>query len=241
MKIIISPAKVMKYKNTNIQQSKPLFSNKTTELLNYLKQYSVDQLHDYMKISFKMAQTVYNYYHQENLSTPAIYCYQGTVFKQLNLNTYTSDDFNYLDKYLNIMSAYYGILKYNTAITPYRLDMIMKLDIDLYKYWQKEINEYFKNEDYIISLASKEFLKMIEHPHLITIDFVQNKAGKLTRNSMHIKQARGKMLEIMIKQKITSLNTLKQISFDDYHFDEKLSTENNYVFIKNAQLIYQKK
>ena len=32
------------------------------------------------------------------------------------------------------MSAYYGVLKYNTNITPYRLDMTMKLDIDLYKY-----------------------------------------------------------------------------------------------------------
>lgn len=240
MKIIISPAKVMKYKQSNIDKSEIIFSKKTSELLEYLKQYSVEQLHDYMKISFKMANTVYDYYHNDHPYTPALFCYQGTVFKQLSLNTYSQEDFEYLNKYLNIMSAYYGVLKYNTNITPYRLDMTMKLDIDLYKYWQLEIDEYFKDEDYIISLASKEFSKMINHPNLINIDFVQDKAGKLTRNAMYVKQARGKMLETMVKHKITSLDDLKNIVFDDYCYNEELSTSNNYVFIRNLKLTYKK-
>ena len=66
MKIIISPAKVMKYKQSNIDKSEIIFSKKTSELLEYLKQYSVEQLHDYMKISFKMANTVYDYYHNDH-------------------------------------------------------------------------------------------------------------------------------------------------------------------------------
>ena len=102
MKIIISPAKVMKYKQSNIDKSEIIFSKKTSELLEYLKQYSVEQLHDYMKISFKMANTVYDYYHNDHPYAPAIFCYQGTVFKQLSLNTYSQEDFEYLNKYLNI-------------------------------------------------------------------------------------------------------------------------------------------
>ena len=81
---------------------------------------------------------------------------------------------------------------------------------------------------------------MINHPNLITIDFVQDRAGKLTRNAMHVKQARGNMLEMMVKHKITSLDDLKNIVFDDYCYNEKLSTATNYVFIKNLKLTYQK-
>ena len=234
MKIIIAPAKVMKTKQVTIKQTDILFKAKTQELHDYLSQFNVEQLHDQMKISFKMAQSVYDYYHDELPSTPALYCYQGTVFKQLNLNTYTSDDFAYLEQYLNIMSAYYGILKYNSMIRPYRLDMTMKLDYQLYSYWQDEVEAYFQDEDFIISLASKEFTKMIKHPHLINIDFVENRAGKMTRNSMHVKQARGKMLELMVKNKVTSLKDLKLLTFDDYVFDQTLSSNHNYVFIKNG-------
>lgn len=240
MKIIIAPAKVMKTKQVNIKTSGLIFKDKTTILHDHLKKYSSNELHDLMKVSFKMAETVYSYFHSDYDQTPALYCYQGTVFKQLNLNTYSNDDLNYLDNHLNIMSAYYGILKYNTLITPYRLDMIMKFDLNLYQFWKESVDNYFKDEDYIISLASKEFTKMLSHPSIINIDFVEDKAGKLTRNSMYVKQARGKMLDLMIKNKVTELTDLKQITFDDYYYNEQLSTDNNYVFIRNGKQIYKK-
>lgn len=240
MKIIIAPAKVMKTKTTKIKESKILFPEKTKKLSTYLKSYSVEQLHEQMKISFKMAETVYSYYHDDFKTTPAIFCYQGTVLKQLNLNTYDETDFDYLKQYVNILSAYYGILEVNSAITPYRLDMIMKFDLNLYNYWQNEVNEYFKDEDYLISLASNEFVKMIEHPNLINLDFVEDKGGKHVRNSMHVKQARGKMLNLMVKNKIICLDDLKKITFDDYCYDEALSSNNNLVFIRNAKQIYKK-
>lgn len=241
MKIIIAPAKVMKNKQLNIMQTDLLFPDKTANLYQYLQKYNIEDLHDIMKISFKMAQTVYDYYHNDDINTtPAIFCYQGTVLKQLNLNTYNDTDFEYLDKYLTILSAYYGILKYNTGITPYRLDMTMKLDIDLYQYWQKEIDTYYKNEDYLISLASNEFIKMVNHPNIVNLDFVENRGDKLTRNSMYVKQARGKMLDIMIKNKITSLSALKEVTFDDYIYQPSLSTDNNFVYIRNSKKTYKK-
>lgn len=240
MKIIIAPAKVMKTKTTKITENSILFPKKTEKLSEYLKSYSIEQLHDQMKISFKMAETVYSYYHDDYKTTPAIFCYQGTVLKQLDLKTYDKTDFDYLQQYLNILSAYYGILEYNSAIKPYRLDMIMKFDLNLYDYWQNEIDEYFKDEDFIISLASKEFTKMIYHPHLINLDFIENKGGKHTRNSMYVKQARGKMLNLMIKNKITCLEDLKKITFDNYCYNDTLSTPDNLVFIRDASQIYKK-
>ncbi len=118
--------------------------------------------------------------------------------------------------------------------------MTMKLNIDLYQYWQQEVDDYFKNEDYLISLASNEFVKMVNHPNIINLDFVEDRGGKLTRNSMYVKQARGKMLEIMVKNKITSLKDIQEVTFDDYVYQPSLSTENNFVYLRNGKKTYKK-
>ena len=46
MKIIIAPAKVMKTKQINIEKTDLLFSKKTEQLNKYLKQYTINELHD---------------------------------------------------------------------------------------------------------------------------------------------------------------------------------------------------
>ena len=241
MKIIVAPAKTMKPKLNAVKPTELLFESKTDKLHQYLSKFSIEELHDLMKISFKLSSQVYDYYHDDNpLMTPALYCYQGTVFKQLSLNSYQKDDFDYLDEHLAILSAYYGVLKYHTGIYPYRLDMTMKLDFDLYSFWHDPVKEYFSNDDYIISLASKEFNKMVEHPNIINIDFVERKSDRLVRNSMRVKQARGKMLEAMVKQKITTFEQLKALIVADYIYQEELSTKNNLVFLRDSLKVYQK-
>ena len=156
MKIIIAPAKVMKTKQVNIETTDILFKDKTTQLHNYLMKFNLDQLHDIMKISFKMADTVYSYFHNEYTAVPALYCYQGTVFKQLSLKDYDADDFVYLEQYLNILSAYYGILKYNSAIIPISFRYDYEVLILIYiNFGKMKLIIILKNEDYIISLASK--------------------------------------------------------------------------------------
>lgn len=239
MKIIIAPAKQMKYKNTDIEMTKPVFSKKQKQLHKLLQTFQVEQLHDIMKISFKMADEVYNYYHQDYPSCPALYFYSGTVYKQLKLNTYKQAEFQYLATHLAILSAYYGALKYSDEISHYRLDMNMKIcDMSLYDFWRNDIKKYFAKEDIIISLASKEFTKMVNHPNIIEIDFVEEKGDKLTRNAMYVKQARGKMLDYMIKHKIDTLAGIKNITFDRYVYREDLSNQHTFVFYRGVHREY---
>lgn len=239
MKIIIAPAKQMKMKEVDIETTQPLFLKKQKQLHTQLKQYSEEQLHDMMKISFKMAKEVYAYYHQVHPSCPALYFYSGTVYKQLKLNTYQDKEHAYLLKHIVILSAYYGALRYNDAISNYRLDMKMKVsDISLYEFWKKDIQAYFEKEDMIISLASKEFTSMVKHPNIIEIDFVEQKGEKLVRNAMLVKQARGKMLHIMIKEQIETIAKLQAITFDGYCYREDLSTASTFVFYRGVQREY---
>ena len=185
-----------------------------------------------MKISYKQASQVIEYFNSEKTS-PALYLYSGTVFKQLELQKFKEKEHAYLDKHVNIMSAYYGVLNYNTNITPYRLDMTMKPNnINLYDYWYTPVYQYFENEDFIISLASKEFTTMIKHPHLYFIDFVEIKDTKEVRNSMVIKKLRGKMLNHMILHSISTLDEIKQIELDEFIFEETMSSSHTIVFTK---------
>ena len=231
MKVIIAPSKTMKYTKTNIETKSMLFKEENEYLKNILKTYNDEELMNLMKISYKQATQVLNYFQSQD-TYPALYFYSGTVFKQLELNKYKEKELQYLDKHVNIMSAYYGVLNYNSEITPYRLDMTMKPDnISLYDYWYTPVYQYFENEDFIVSLASKEFTTMIKHPHLYFVDFVEMKNGKEVRESMVIKKLRGKMLNEMILNQIVSLEQLKELHIDSFVFDHQ--QDNTLVFKKN--------
>lgn len=233
MKIVIAPSKTMKYQKVPFVDSEPLFQEETQYLTNILKQYNDEQLCQLMKISYKQATQVYQYFHEEQAAHPALAFYQGTVFKQLELASYMNHQ-DYLSEHLCILDAYYGVLKYNTLITPYRLDMTMKPDhINLYDYWYTPLYQYFEQVDFIISLASKEFSNMLRHPHIYFIDFIINDHGKMKRNAMIIKKARGQMLNQMILNEIKTLDELKTLNIDGFTYQPDYNQEGTLAFVKN--------
>lgn len=231
MKVIIAPSKTMKYRNDGFETTDLLFPNETAYLHGLLQQYNDEQLCELMHISYKQALKVYDYFHLPQLTYPALSLYQGTVFKQLETKKY-HEHLDYLLHHVNIMSAYYGVLHYNTAISPYRLDMTMKLPIQLYDYWYTPIYQYFEHEDFIISLASQEFTSMIRHPHLYFVDFIEIEQGKFKRNAMIIKKARGQMLNVMILKEITCLDNLKKLNIDGFVYNDELSEDHKLAFVR---------
>ncbi len=230
MKIIIAPSKTMKYQKSDFKGTPLLFPNETAYLKKILQQYNDEELCQLMKINARQVAKVYDYYHQEYEAFPAIRLYSGTVFKQLDENNLYQHR-EYL-KNINILSALYGVLTYNTLITPYRLDMTMKPnDINLYDYWYTPIYQYFEQEDMIISLASHEFNRMVHHPHFYFIDFIEYQDDKIKRNATIIKKARGMMLNAMIAHEISTLEELIQLNIDGFIYQQTI----------NNQLIFARK
>lgn len=119
-------------------------------------------------------------------------------------------------------------------ITPYRLDMTMKpQNINLYEYWYTPLYQYFEQDDFIISLASKEFTSMLRHPHIYFIDFIIINQGKIKRNAMIIKKARGQMLNQMILNEIKTLDELKTLHIDGFTYQPDYNQEGTLAFVKN--------
>ena len=240
MKIIIADAKSLKEKHFPIEKQTPLFFNKAESLRKQLKELDIDQIHDLMKISFKQSSLIYDYFHNEETFS-AINLFNGVVFKQLDLKNYQKEEWDYLDKHLLINSPLYGILRYNDAVNYHRLEMKHKLnEINLYQYWYKELNDYLKNEDVILSLSTKEYEKMFDLP-IIQLDFVIRNGHTFKRNAVYLKKARGMILNYLIEHHIEDIEQIKEIVIDDYHFSEDDSNDDHWVFIKNEKMKYIKK
>lgn len=239
MKIIISPSKTQ---NMNKKMSENVNKDNldlSINLFNKIKNMNLKSLEKTLKIKGKLLDETYNLYSNfkiSDLGIPAIDCYSGVVFKQLEIESYNKSQINYLNNHLVILSAMYGFLEPNVNIWPYRLDMTNNPEkINLYKYWQNSIDEYFQNEDIIINLASNEFSKMIDESknRIINIIFLEEKAdGRLSSVSYNAKKARGIMLNKIIKNQLEGLDQIKEYNIDGYEYRESFSNENEYYFIK---------
>lgn len=238
MKIIISPAKSFK-KNEGIDTYDLLFPEKTKILVDKLKKYTMNEMGNLNRTNDKLTEKAYYDYQEfdfNNLNNPAIFAYDGLVFKQFNKDDF--DDLEYLNDHVYIISALYGLLKPLTAIADYRL-YFDNSDMNLYKFWGKDLyDELFKNDELVINLASKEYTKTIrpflgKNDRFISLNFKDDRDGKLRSYTAWMKQARGEMLKTIIQKKIEDPDDIKKLIVNNYKYDPYNSTESEYVFIRS--------
>lgn len=240
MKIIFSPSKSMdnsKVKNP-LKAGVPLFLKKTSFLRDRLCGLSMEEFGNRFKLKGKMLENSYNIALNggSDEEKEALLFYSGVSFRQLELDKYSLTEFSYAKNHVFILSALYGILNSLDKIRAYRLDMGIKiLDQSLYSFWSEEVNNFFKEEDCIVNLASNEFSKMINRDNqlnIIDIEFRQLVHGEIKNISTEAKKARGLFLNYMIKNKIVDLLKLKEFNFGGYSIAEEKSGTNKLVFLK---------
>ncbi len=241
MKIILSPSKTQNHQRKREEKGRDILKeDMTKKLFNYLKSIPKEELKKELDIQGNLLDRTYELFQEhsfEDQTIPAIECYNGAVFKQLELENYGQEEFSYLQEKLVIISPMYGPLHSDTEIWPYRLEMRLKPDgINLYDYWQEVMEEYFADVDLIINLASNEYSKVVEKNYqgkIIDFYFKEEKEdGSLKTVGYYVKQNRGKMLDQMIKKQVESIDQIKEIELDGYVFNENHSAENEFYFIK---------
>ena len=241
MKIILSPSKTQNKQRKRKEKGKEILKeNMTKELFEYLKSLSKEKLKKELNIQGNLLDRTYELYQQHSFqeqTIPAIECYNGAVFKQIDLDSYNKEQFSYMQKKLVILSPMYGPITSDTEIWPYRLEMKLKPNgINLYQYWQEVMKNYFSETELIINLASNEYSKVVENNYqgkIVDFYFKEEKEdGSLKTIGYYVKQNRGKLLNKLIKNQVNSLKEIKKIKLDGYKYDEERSDENNFKFIK---------
>ena len=109
MKIILSPAKKMITDTDSIAPvTLPEFIDKTTEILNWLKDRSKEELKAIWKCNDKILEQNFNRLENMNLYqmlTPAVLSYEGIAFQYMAPSVFEDMQFEYVQNHLRILSA----------------------------------------------------------------------------------------------------------------------------------------
>jgi len=237
LKVILSPSKEQSYDTQAVDDMKMLpYLSKTKFLVETIQAYSKEALGEIMTIKDDILNRVYvtyqNFGHTGIL--PAVQAYTGLAFRQIPIEDYSDEALYYLEDHVRILSALYGIVTPLTGISAYRLDMKMKVMEDsLYTYWKEALSHPFDKDEIIINLASKEFSCLIKMP-MITVDFKEYKNGKLKTIGTNAKKARGMMVHYMVENRIESVEALKGFDWEDWRYDEDLSSDAVMMFTRGT-------
>ena len=244
MKIILSPAKKM---NMDLEYSGPIglpvFLKQTEEILSWLQSKSYEELKMLWKCNDKIMQQNVERLEQMDLRkrlTPAVLAYEGIAYQYMAPAVFEDGHYDYVQKHLCILSAFYGVLKAMDGVTPYRLEMQAKALIDgkkdLYELWGNRLYEAVRDESrVIINLASKEYSKCIEkyltpEDIYITITFCEKSGDKLVTKGTYAKMARGEMVRYMAEHRIEEPKEIQKFDRLGYVYREELSSDTEYVF-----------
>lgn len=250
MKIILSPAKKMITDTDSIAPvGMPDFLDKTAEILSWMKSLKKEELKAIWKCNDKIARQ--NFDRLENMDlyhmlTPAILSYEGIAFQYMAPTVFEDGQFEYIQKHLRILSAFYGSLKPLDGVKPYRLEMQAKVTIgntrNLYDYWGDLLYQSVIDDSrIIINLASKEYSKCIEKylspkDTYITITFCELSGEKLVTKGTYAKMARGEMVRFMAERGIENPADIQEFNRLGYRFRENLSSEKEYIFERLSAL-----
>lgn len=253
MKILISPAKSIDEKALKSSDSTiPIFQIEAQKIVKNLRNLKIDELKDLMSISEDLAKLNWKRYKNWKKSTSesdelitAGFAFSGEVYRGLEIASLNSEELEFANQNLRILSGMYGILKPTDLIYPYRLEMGTRFSPveeqkNLYEFWKDKIAKTLKKElekeEVIVNLASHEYFKAVDiqqiKNRIITPVFKEFKNGKFSIVMMYAKHARGAIARYLIQNQFANIEELKLYSVDGYTFDANQSTENEWVFVR---------
>ena len=250
MKIIISPAKKMNIDTDTLAfKSMPVFLSETEELLAWMRRLTFAEAKAVWKCNDKIAEQNYRRFQEMDLErnlTPAVIAYEGIQYQYMAPAVFGGAQTDYIQEHLRILSGFYGVLKPFDGVTPYRLEMQAKASEagDLYKFWgdklYREVAGEEKDGGLILNLASKEYSKCIEkyltpEDTYVTVVFGELADGKVKQKGTLAKMARGEMVRYLAENKVEDPERIKGFDRLGYCFEETLSNEKEYVFLKHGE------
>jgi len=249
MKIVLSPTKTMMNSQFKIEDSPssiPFFQKEAINIHQLLKGFSKQKIKALMKLSENLnTQTIHDIqlwdsdkYHK----TPAVFAYQGSSFKYLEPQKWKLSDAEYAQNHLLILSGLYGILRPFDWINKYRLEMGLKFEIEssksLIQFWKEKMTNYFNSfeDNSIINLASKEYSNVMINKRInctiVDCTFYEKSNNSLKVVGSYSKAARGSMANFIVKNKLESIEDLKEFKELGYNFSSNESSNKKLVFVR---------
>ncbi|WMC93252.1 peroxide stress protein YaaA [Kineothrix sp. MB12-C1] len=247
MKVIISPAKKMNVREDLLPyETLPVFLEQTESLKDHLKKQDRKTLQAIWKCNDSITDLNIKRLEAMDLTkmlTPAVLSYEGLQYQHMAPAVFNDKQWEYIKEHLYILSGFYGLLRAADGIVPYRLEMQAVLKNwhtnSLYHFWKDSLAmELLSENNCILNLASKEYSKCItpylrEDTMFVTCVFGEMRNGKVIEKGTYAKMARGEMVRFMAEKKIKYIEGIKDFNRLGYSFQQELSNETTYIFVKN--------
>lgn len=247
MKIIISPAKKMEECQDIFDSGDfPRYLSWTKQLHELLKSMSEEELKPLFKTNTRITRQNFERYQTMDLMralTPALLSYVGIQYQYMAPKLFSNEEWEYANRHLRILSGFYGVLKPDDRVTPYRLEMQAKLSAggkkDLYEFWGRKLYDAIE-DSVIINLASREYSRAVE-PYLthgdrfVTCIFGDYKENKVKVKATEAKMARGEMVRYMAQNRIREPEGIKDFDRLGYRYSKELSLKDTFIFIKEEK------
>ena len=252
---ILSPAKTLDYdsKLPTDKFTQPDFLDDSKALIEVLKGYDVDDIGKLMSISEKLSvlnhdrYSAFEFPFTTDNARPAIFAFKGDVYRDLELNEYSEEDFDFLQNHVRILSGLYGVLRPLDLMQPYRLEMGTKLANDrgsnLYQFWGSRISEKLNQEiealddDVLLNLASDEYFGAVDtgtfRGRVVKVHFLDFKKDRYKIVSFYAKRARGLMANYIARNHIDDVESVKAFDVAGYYFSEERSAKDELVFLRD--------
>ena len=248
MRLIISPAQKMRVDTDSFPiRALPDFLADAQHLLAVLRTMTPKELQALWKCNGSIAAL-----NVERLSgmdlchglTPAVLSYEGIQYQYMAPGVFESEQYDFIQEHLRIVSGFYGLLRPFDGVTPYRLEMQAKLAVDghkdLYAFWGGRLAQRLAEEtDFVLDLASKEYSRAVE-PHLpanvrlLRCTFGERQGSKIVEKGTMCKMARGQMVRWLAENNVTDPVKIREFHDLGYCYDPAESGEEHYVFVKGA-------
>lgn len=239
MKILIPTAKELNKKTESFKLLNP--SDKSAEIVNVLAKLSVEDLAKVYKIKEEKATEEFSRWqaikNKMANSYKALELFNGLMYRNIARDSFNETDKKYVEENVFITTSLYGVIGAYDLIQEHRLDFLQNIKVEnqsLKNFWREDYDKSIEGEELVVSLLSSEFEEVFskeQRDKFIRLSFMEEKEGVLKVHSTISKKARGKFLTELVKNKVSSVEEMKKIQFDDFKFSAENSDGRTLTFI----------
>lgn len=239
MQLLIACAKLMDPAPAvpdGLSLSRPYFETESEALALDMCGYGVDQLTEMLGVNREIAIEVrrrYDSFFDPAVRVPAVFSYDGIVFKKIDPHTLDLSAIDFAQNHLNICSFLYGLLRPLDNIAPYRLEGHIELVSTgfstIFDYWkplltERLIHKVREDDGILINLASNEMQKLFDwkriHRELTVISpaFKVEKNGRLSNVTVYAKMCSGAMTRHILRHKCSVPADLLSFEYEGFRY-----------------------
>jgi cytoplasmic iron level regulating protein YaaA (DUF328/UPF0246 family) len=245
MYIIIAPSKTMTMTRPfprAIPVTTPYFSDDATRIVDAVR-HTID-IAQVMHVSEPIAGKVVAMYEKwGSEKAPSAFAYVGDVYKGFFAETLSVEDLRWAQQRMFILSGLYGALRPMDEISPYRLEMRAKLQVQsassIYEFWGEKVARMIDKQsgNTICNLSSDEYAKVVTKytkKRIVTPLFIDEKSnGTVGPVPIYGKMMRGVLARWIIDNRVETPEGLQRFASQGYSFDEARSTANQPTFYRS--------